>query len=909
MPHRFALSCTLMLGLSSFMTTLGAQAQSGQVSARGPRFLLAAWTPGRELDASSAPVLRRRVSLDLHAVTVDQALKELTRQAALEISYSPRVVTLDRRVSLRAEGITVAAALTELLLDEAVDVSVTTGGALALVARAHPSAAPIAPDTGTITGQVRDRATGSALAGATVSLEGARLSTSTNALGRYRMAGVPAGTYAVRARFIGYTSLVTSAVVNAGQEATIDFQLGKSAQPLEQVVVTGTLVPTEVRALPTPISVITESDIAEQRPRTVAELYRQAIPGAVGWDLAAFPSQTTFAARGATTLNTGGGQMKVFVDGIEQANPTGAAVDPNSIDHIEVIRGPQAAAIYGSEAIGGVIQIFTKRGDPALQRPQIDAQAAAGVVQTDYAGRGEVLHQQYTAGLRGAAQHASYNIGAGYTRTGDYLPSDEVSRQSSPSAFGGIRFAQGVMSVDLSGRYYSQRNPQVFNPAFFTTGFVPFSKPNYQPVRFDNQTIGARVVVSPWSWWQHTITAGIDRFSSDLAQVQPRLTTPSDTLLQVSQRTLTKTSIGYSSALQSSLGANMTGSLTLGVDHWYLPLNQTFTTGALNSSGTIQTAPGTSFTFRRTVTNSTGYFAQAQLALHNALFLTGGLRAEENSEFGDSLATPLSPRIGLAYSRRVGQATIKARSSWGRAIRAPAPGQKLEFVTPTSITLANPTLGPERQQGWDAGLDVFLGRRASLSVTYYNQTAENLIQLVLLQSQPIQTFQNQNVARVRNTGVEVQAAWSEGRAKLSGQFAYSRARVADLGDSYAGDLRAGDQALGTPKYTAGGALTLMPFEGTSLSGALTYVGGFSNYDYVAQFSCFGGTGPCLPTSRDYIVQYPGFVKVNVNLSQDITPAVRSFISVANLTNSDAYELFNFAPVMGRVTTVGLQFHY
>ena len=62
--------------------------------------------------------------------------------------------------------------------------------------------------------------------------------------------------------------------------------------------------------------------------------------------------------------------MKVFVDGIEVANPTTAAVDPNSIERIEVIRGPQAAAIYGSDAIGGVIQIFTKRGDPTLSHPR-----------------------------------------------------------------------------------------------------------------------------------------------------------------------------------------------------------------------------------------------------------------------------------------------------------------------------------------------------------------------------------------------------------------------------------------------------------------------------------------------------------------------------------------------------------
>ena len=54
--------------------------------------------------------------------------------------------------------------------------------------------------------------------------------------------------------------------------------------------------------------------------------------------------------------------MKTYIDGIETAEVNSSAVDPSSIDHVEVIRGPEAATLYGADAIGGVIQIFTKRG-------------------------------------------------------------------------------------------------------------------------------------------------------------------------------------------------------------------------------------------------------------------------------------------------------------------------------------------------------------------------------------------------------------------------------------------------------------------------------------------------------------------------------------------------------------------
>src|SRR4029077_589103 len=102
--------------------------------------------------------------------------------------------------------------------------------------------------------------------------------------GRYRIADVPAGSYTARARYIGYAPASASVTVSADQEATADFALEKSPQQLNEVVTTGTVVPTEVKALPTPISVISASDIELERPHSVEELFRQAVPTAVGWD-------------------------------------------------------------------------------------------------------------------------------------------------------------------------------------------------------------------------------------------------------------------------------------------------------------------------------------------------------------------------------------------------------------------------------------------------------------------------------------------------------------------------------------------------------------------------------------------------------------------------------------------------
>lgn len=902
-------SITLALFLSLVPAAVG---QDTHAISRGPRFLLASWSTGVERDASSAPVLRRRVSLELVGATIGQALREITRQADLEISYSPRVVPIDRPVSLRARDITVAAVLTEILGDLSLDVSVTHGGALALVRRPSTLAIALA-DTGVVIGRVTDRQNDSPLGGASVSIEGVRASAIATADGRYRIGALPPGKYAVRARYIGYVPASIDVVVVPGEEVTADFALQRSAQELDQVVVTGTIVPTEVKALPTPVTVISEEEIARQRPHTVQALLRQAVPGAVSWDQVNNPFYTALSVRGASTLTGFVGQMKVLVDGIEVASPSNAAVDPNSIEQVEVIRGPQAAAIYGSDAIGGVVQIFTKRGVALPGRPQVDAEAALGTIRTPYSGFGSVLHQKYRASIRGSGSEVNYSLGAGYSRTSDYLPNGELSAQSNPSVFGGMRFGRGAVTVDLSARHYTQNNPAVLNPRLSETGFLFFSQPFRQDQQVRSLTVGGRVTLATTDWWQQNVTLGVDNLISKYEYTQPRRVTPDDTLLSVSELTRTKTSIGYSTSLQASAAPGVEMSLVAGVDHWSLPSSQFSTSGALTTTGAIQVAPEYSISASRTTTTNTGYFAQAQLGLRDAVYLTGGLRAEQNSEFGDSVGTPVSPRLGLSYAPQapiLGKVQLKLRASWGRAIRAPAPGYKSESGQGTfEYRIANPNIGPERQQGWDAGTDLVFGRRGALRVTYYDQTAEDLIQVVQLPSASVPTTQAQNVGRVQNTGVELEASLYVGSLAVRGQYAHTRARIERLASHYTGDLRVGDQALLTPKRTAGGSASLTPYQGMTVTSGVTFVGSWRDYDYLAEFGCFGGTGPCEQSFRDYIVEYPSFVKLNVGVSQQITPLLSGFLSVDNLTDNHAYEVNNLYPVMGRILTIGAHFQH
>ena len=883
-------------------------AQEDRVVQERVRFVAAGRPTSRAGDARKAPVLQRRVTLGAAEHTLGSALRAITRQADLEISYSPSIVPLEMHATVRAESLTVGEALSQLLAGLEVDVSVTSSGGLALIRRIAPTAA--APDSGGVAGRVIDRQTSNPLPGASITVSGVATIASADTRGEFQVRGLAPGEYTVRARYIGYTPLTLTVRVSADEVSLLTFALERSAHELDQVVVTGTLIPTEVKALPSPVTLVDEREIAAQRPQNIQELFRKSVPGAVSWSPSHATYGTDFSVRGASSLVPTTASMKVLIDGVEAANATLSQVDPASIARVEIVRGPQAAAIYGSEAIGGVIQIFTKRGSEELDRPVVDLEASVGLAQTPYGEFREVPRQEYRASIRGGALGGGYQVGAGYTHLASWLPpAGEISRQSTPSLYGGMHVSRGILAVSISGRFLDQRGGNnLSNPEILDAGFIPYSKPYYQPHRSQNVTVGAQIAATPREWWRTTLKLGVDRRSVDIAQERPRLTTPADTLLQVTDRAETKPSISLATAVEGALSRSLSASGTVGVDHWSYTAAGYTTFDAVSTGSPVRLIPGALVFADRSVTRNTGVFAQVQAGFREALFVTAGLRAERNTDFGDSLGTPLLPRLGVTYVHSVGRATAKARASWGRAINPPSSGAKAGFKSAFRDQLPNPLLGPERQRGWDAGVDLTFGTRAAFGFTYYDQVAEDLIDLVVSQG-TVPTQQFQNVGQVRNTGIELEGVVHAGPVSLQGQYGYSRARVERLSPSYGGALLVGDQVPLRPRHTFGLSASASPNRGTTVSAGAAYLGSWTNTDYLALIRCLGGTGPCQATERGFLVRFPALQKINANVVQQLTKTVAGFVNVDNLTNNTKHEVDNTGPVMGRTTSVGVRLEY
>jgi TonB-linked SusC/RagA family outer membrane protein len=369
------------------VTAADASAQEytvAQSDGGAPRFLVAS-SRGEApvpVDAGSIPALGRRINLDLSDVTIDEALRAIATASRLQLVYSAHVVPVTRRVSVKATDLTVAAALTEVLFRANVDV-LLSGGRIVMV----PGPKPL--QVGVISGRATDSTNREGIGGVAITVEGTRLSATTAADGGYTILGVPVGSRSVTARRLGFVRQSRAVTVADNESATVDFMLVQAPTTLSEVVTTATGDQRRVELGHVVGRINADSLVKEAPVSSLSELLTARVPG-----LHVFQSQGTVGGevkvqiRGPNSLLLPTGPI-VIVDGIRYT--TGAAllppeirsntgpykVEPTSplndinlrdIELIEVVKGPSAATLYGTDASNGVIVITTKRGRPGPAR-------------------------------------------------------------------------------------------------------------------------------------------------------------------------------------------------------------------------------------------------------------------------------------------------------------------------------------------------------------------------------------------------------------------------------------------------------------------------------------------------------------------------------------------------------------
>ena len=320
----------------------------------------------------------RRVTMEINDVPLRDALRAVASQGGVSLIYASSTVPLERRVSLSARDASVNDVLRILLRDTGVEVRQSASGQLMLVRRsthADSTASKSEAAAGVVVGSVTDAATGAAVVRAVVGIDGGSRRASTDDEGRYRIADVLAGSHTVSVRRIGYAPADRSVVLADGATEAVDFALTPVASRLNEVVttVTGQQRRLEVGNA---IGAIDADSIVRSAPVTsLADLVNARVPGTqVILNNGLTGTSPRIRIRGINSLSVSNDPLLV-VDGIRVENSSGTLgsgygqtsgrlndLNPEEIESIEIVKGPSAATLYGTNAANGVIVVKTKRG-------------------------------------------------------------------------------------------------------------------------------------------------------------------------------------------------------------------------------------------------------------------------------------------------------------------------------------------------------------------------------------------------------------------------------------------------------------------------------------------------------------------------------------------------------------------
>lgn len=904
---------------------------------------------------------QKRVTLDMQNVPVKQILDAIAQQIGARTLYSSGVVNLDTKATVNLKNATVDQAIVAAVRGTKLDVRVTPGGETIVVGRKTTTP----PAQGVITGTVTDSKTGKGISGAGVSLNGETRSVFTGEDGSYRLSAVTAGQHAVAVRLVGYAKQTRMVTVGEGATVTADFKLEPSTNVLDQVIVTGTVVQTELKAVPSAITVITAKQIEERGITRIDQLFRGDIPGLFAQNTGSnnLLDAVSMFSRGGTSLQMSTASsapatnpIKTYVDGVELADAKYLSqIDPRSIERIEILTGPQASTIYGSNAINGVMQVFTKRG--VTTRPQFTLNMMTGLVQNNFTPALSPVHSYNTA-VSGSEGHWSYNVGCSWDYTSAWTPAKRTERIS---GYGSGRMQTGSVTADLSFRQGFTRNLQRGSTgqvatvlqqtgARSPTASAGVSSPSVSALT--GRTAGLTVGFAPTTWWSHELMFGSDVSNGETSTSAPAYTTfpaGGDTLLSFSQSYNTRVSQRYTTTVRIPITSLFNATLTSGVDHW-------------RSTGSSSQASGTSLVgslgdptvTRNRPSKNAGGFVQGQVGVSDALFFTYGIRAEWNPNYGDDAQPNLAPRFGVAYTRDIGPVTTKLRGSYGRSTRPPTEDQKkADPLSPLSTNirevfgqfdtrLANPDLGPESQQGGEGGIELYFSNKGSLIVTRYNQTVDNLIASTIADSIPslgaspsatvcsngggrsqpdgscyYLQLSNFNVGSIRNQGWELQGSMNLGPFTTRGTYSWNKSRMIGITQKYR------ERFTGFILVQPGATFNFLPEHtwSTNIGYALGRTALSLNVNGVGQLHPYTLTGwlnnqtaflrlqivrPRMNVPTGYRETASGYATADLNASHRLSSSVEGTLQILNL--GDFYRndsQFAFA-TLGRQTKLGLR---
>lgn len=571
-----------------------------------------------------------------------------------------------------------------------------------------------------------------------------------------------------------------------------------TAEPIETVVVTATRTAQPLERTGDSLSVITADDLKAWQTLAVSDALEQT-PGLTVVRNGG-PGQTaTVGLRGATA-----GQTLFLIDGVRINDPStvdGQAIlgdlFVNDIERIEILRGPQST-LYGSDAIGGVIDILTRRGgtEPLALR----ASAEGGSFDT----------YRLNAAANGTVGSIDYGAAVNWLHTNGISAADKRNGNPEPDGTNNLgasvntRYTLSpLLSFDLRGYYTRARTD-------FDDNFGP--PPNFAVA--DSPVFTIDTLLAGYAGVNLTLLDGHwhNRFAY-IGSHSDRDTFNSPFFLPRHEDFFFRGEAQHFE-YQGIVDLDADNQITFGAE-----------TERTAIKSVIAGVPDTKGHKR-----ISGYYAQGQTTLFSQLTLTGGVRYDNDDEFGGHT----SLKFAGAWTPNDGVTVLRANYADG--FKAPSLFELFsEFSNPLTA------LKPESARGWEAGIDQnFLGGRILTRLTYFERRTSNLIDFFSCFGPIPPAFASActlraaaggfyfNVGRTRARGMELEAA-----AKLTDTLSLS----ANYTFMTAIDEVNHSDLARRPHITASAQIQWTPIQDWSVGASVLYAG--RRFDGAGEFTPLG----------------------------------------------------------------------
>jgi outer membrane cobalamin receptor len=727
------------------------------------------------------------------------------------------------------------------------------------------TAAPAAAQ-GRIEGRVVD-AQGAAVNGATVLAVGTStpspIAIRTDDAGRFVVDGLTDGRYDLTASSPGLQGDARGITVSGASVARAEITMRVSAVT-EALVVSASQIDQPLSRTADSITIITGRDLEARQVTTL------------GGALSTVPGFTVARSGGPGTLTSlfpRGGESDftlVLVDGI-RANAFGGGIDLSQvpladIERVEVVRGPQSA-LFGADAIGGVVQIVTRQGGT----PMAHAELETGSRKT------RRVQASSTGGL-GAFRWqggADYFEDDGFTgvapASGEDVTNDDAQEQQAWVG-GGWRSASRGTDVQGTFRYVGTDRgapgPYGSDPAHRFGGVDRIARGTT-----DRHAVGMRVV-HPWTGPASRVRQRVefDFADYDLAFVSAFGPSSSET-----RRTHFR--VQTDAAIADGFGAS-------GGVEW---LDESASSSFIQSGGAIVPVDR----------GILGAFGEARWNGRERLGVQAGLRVEHITResfsvngFADDSVVSVNPKVSVSWLVSPSLPGGGARS-WTRVHGAAGTGIRPPDVFEIAFT-DNPGLKPERSRSLEAGVTQIVAAGAlQLDATaFFNEYDDLIISVGSLRD--VSRYRTDNVSNARARGAEVSGAWQPA-ASLSVRVAYTfldtEIREVDNSAQAPSPYHVGDPLLRRPRHS--GSLLATWSEGRwTAFGSLDARGGTLDAE-----PAFGPSGGLYVNDGRGLVDIGGAVR--------LARSVEVFARALNLLDKDYEEVFGY-PSPGRTAFIGVR---